>query len=434
MGAAKEVLDKGVDAYNSRNRDAWTNLCAHDATINREPAGVAAWAWHYDRLCEAFPDSRFEVTSSAEEGDRVGYELAFRGTHTGILRTPFLETEATGKSVKVDCGGFIKVVDGKVRSLNVYGLDHLLVGAPRLWSIKRFAVPATLLFLLVLFAVPGLLLIPRPRLAVTSPPPFDLRITSTSATPAIIDRAELDVTSPSESSNIHLLNLRLWISSTDAPSQIQFIASLYSDAKAVNCHSSCEQEKNPVTNSQSTGTVVQDLITRSYSARDWALNRTSSVAYDWRSSATVKVSTDRFAFVENGEALEAILPAVYIDSPLTLRNQSTFDIKYAVADADGYAWTAGLQPQASASIVKWSEIPHAGTDPVTTAYTDPGQVSATNYNAQAQDQSRQFLAGILLGLAGAVAIEFVKGVPNKLLLVGGLGGYLTRALGRRHRV
>lgn len=126
MGTPREVFIKGVTAFNSRDRAAWMTLCTHDVLINRKPAGVAGWLWHYDVLCDAFADCRLEITSSAEEGDSLGYEVAFTGTHTGILRIPVLQSEVTGKSVKVDYAGFIKIVDRKVRSLNIYGLDCAL--------------------------------------------------------------------------------------------------------------------------------------------------------------------------------------------------------------------------------------------------------------------------------------------------------------------
>lgn len=123
MTSPKEVCNKMVQVWNAHDREGWMALCSADVMVHGEPAGLLGWGEHYDVLQDAFGDGRLDVTSSAQEHELVSLEVTLTGTHTGTL-PPW---PATGKSVKLGFGCFLRVVDGKVVSLTAYGIAEGLI-------------------------------------------------------------------------------------------------------------------------------------------------------------------------------------------------------------------------------------------------------------------------------------------------------------------
>ena len=266
-----------------------------------------------------------------------------------------------------------------------------------------------LILLLLAALIIGASLHVRPsRQLVSSPPPYDLQITSN--TTATIDSAQLDVFPPSDRSDHYLLKVTVWIHSPDAPYGTNFVAGVSSNVKAIDCHfPNCYEEPHVQTNPESTGTAEISTITTSYTDKSWTQTSTTSVATDWVAIAKVALRAERFAFAQNGAELEAGLPNVYVNSPLALGDPGTVGISYHVPNATAYDWTGGLQPSnVTGSVVSWSEALHSATSSPGPTYTYAEQVSVVNHNAEGSDQEWTFLIGIALGVAGAALIGAVQ--------------------------
>jgi len=105
MGAASDLVNRNVLAWNERRFDDWAGTFTDDATIVG-PGGVSgtgseikrrSWDfWH-----DAFPDNRVEVVHIAEDGELAVLEAVFDGTHTGPLRADTGEFPPTGRRISV---------------------------------------------------------------------------------------------------------------------------------------------------------------------------------------------------------------------------------------------------------------------------------------------------------------------------------------------
>lgn len=100
MGAFKRLHADGVTAWNPFNPEPSKGLEAH----TKEMEG----------LWRAFPDLKVEATRIFGEGDWLCAEYAFTGTHKGPLTGPTGEIPATGKSLRMEVLGVMKVVNGKI--------------------------------------------------------------------------------------------------------------------------------------------------------------------------------------------------------------------------------------------------------------------------------------------------------------------------------
>lgn len=126
---ASEVVRKMVDAWNSGDRAAFMGTASPDIRQDEgqesERGGESAWAGDWDVLHTAFPDSRLEIKTSVEAGNRLALEATFRGTHTGPgLSFPEVgapDLQPTGKRVNVLCGVFYRVEGDRILSENIYG-------------------------------------------------------------------------------------------------------------------------------------------------------------------------------------------------------------------------------------------------------------------------------------------------------------------------
>lgn len=123
MTSPKEALTRMVEVWNAHDREGWMALCSTEVMNHGQIEGVEGWARHYDGLQRAFPDSRIEVTSSAEEGELVAFEVTLTGTHTGTL-PPW---QATGKRLTLHFALFLTVGNGKITSLSGYGIAEGLI-------------------------------------------------------------------------------------------------------------------------------------------------------------------------------------------------------------------------------------------------------------------------------------------------------------------
>lgn len=125
MASPTEVLAKIVEVWNARDRAAWMTACSPNVMVDREPTDAEGWGRYWDVLHAAFPNNRIDVTWSAEEADLAYFRVTLTGSQTGSLRLPPQKTN--GKNVTCDFGGIVRVVDGKVLSLNACGIVAALM-------------------------------------------------------------------------------------------------------------------------------------------------------------------------------------------------------------------------------------------------------------------------------------------------------------------
>jgi hypothetical protein len=104
MASAKEVVDRGLEAWRARDADAFAACYAEDAVIaapggaelrGHDGAKAFMGMWR-----EAFPDNDITITSEDQCGSVIWQVGTFSGTHTGNLMTPDGQViPPTGRSV-----------------------------------------------------------------------------------------------------------------------------------------------------------------------------------------------------------------------------------------------------------------------------------------------------------------------------------------------
>ncbi len=100
-----EVLDGSLQAWNAHDRDKWIEYAADNIEVvvsgGVRVTGRDGAAQLYDTWHDAFPDNQVEPTLKIVEGPNGMHESHFRGTHTGVMRTPGGEIPATGRRVDI---------------------------------------------------------------------------------------------------------------------------------------------------------------------------------------------------------------------------------------------------------------------------------------------------------------------------------------------
>jgi hypothetical protein len=92
MATAKEVVDRGLEAWRARDLDAFASLYSQDAELIapgdmkvRGPDGARIFMTLWT---EAFPDNDVHIDAEYVAGSVVMQEGTFSGTHSGNLRLP----------------------------------------------------------------------------------------------------------------------------------------------------------------------------------------------------------------------------------------------------------------------------------------------------------------------------------------------------------
>lgn len=114
---AREAFDKGTEAFNAHDIDAFAGTLADDVTY-RAPGGISgagreACAQFFAGWLEGFPDAHVEVHSVYITGDVALEEGTFTGTHDGVLRTPAGDIPPTGRHVTAEFIEVHRFRDGK---------------------------------------------------------------------------------------------------------------------------------------------------------------------------------------------------------------------------------------------------------------------------------------------------------------------------------
>lgn len=123
MASAREVVERGNEAFNKHDVEALIDLYAPDAEFKgpggmvfttREAIGEFTRGWF-----QGFPDCKLRVLSYVVTDDAVVEEGVFEGTHTGVFPTPMGDIPPTGRRVEGGYTDIFRVRDGKIVS------DHL---------------------------------------------------------------------------------------------------------------------------------------------------------------------------------------------------------------------------------------------------------------------------------------------------------------------
>jgi len=122
--SAKDLVQRGIDAFNAHDVAALRALTAEDCTYEatggvtargREECVAATAMWF-----EACSDAHATVKQVIGEGDTVVEAGIFEGTHDGILKTPMGDIPATGRRIKGDYVSVNTVRGDKLASQRLY--------------------------------------------------------------------------------------------------------------------------------------------------------------------------------------------------------------------------------------------------------------------------------------------------------------------------
>lgn len=125
MAGAKEVTDRGLEAWRARDIDAFVAIYAENATITA-PGGMEAHGQEGARQFitmwnEGLPDNEIVITNEVVAGSTVVQEGIFRGTHTGTLVTPDGQSiPATGRSLSAPYADVFEIQGDQVVAERLY--------------------------------------------------------------------------------------------------------------------------------------------------------------------------------------------------------------------------------------------------------------------------------------------------------------------------
>ena len=123
--SAKDVVERGLEAWRARDADAFAAVYTDDAVI-AAPGGMELHGHDGARgfmavWNEAFPDNDISITHRHICDSVVVEEGTFHGTHTGNLLTPDGQTiPATGRSVSAPYVDVFEIEDDRVKSERLY--------------------------------------------------------------------------------------------------------------------------------------------------------------------------------------------------------------------------------------------------------------------------------------------------------------------------
>ena len=126
----REAFEKGTEAFNAHDIDAFTDVLAQDV-VYQAPGGIsgqgrAACAQFFADWFGAFPDAHVTVHALHMAGDVAVEEGKFTGTHHGVLRSPAGDIPPTGRPVTAEYIQVLRFRDGKHVSFNLM-YDRLLL-------------------------------------------------------------------------------------------------------------------------------------------------------------------------------------------------------------------------------------------------------------------------------------------------------------------
>jgi steroid delta-isomerase-like uncharacterized protein len=129
---AKELLERGVDAWNARDREAYLATYAENCVFSSPDTtgkGHETIGAFFDANLAAFPDNRVRLRVLAEDGETLAEEGVFTGTNTGPLPMPDGSSgPATGAALELLYVGIHTVRDGKIVETRMYWDQLAMLG------------------------------------------------------------------------------------------------------------------------------------------------------------------------------------------------------------------------------------------------------------------------------------------------------------------
>ena len=140
MGEARSIVEKHYAGVNDEHDIKVANLVHADDVEGYVPgAGSITGAEAFDQFSEpffeAFPDATMHPVNWIETGDTVVVEGSFRGTHTGVLRSPEGDIPPTQRPLDLKFADVFRVKDGKVTSHHIY-FDRLDFMMQLAWPVQ----------------------------------------------------------------------------------------------------------------------------------------------------------------------------------------------------------------------------------------------------------------------------------------------------------
>jgi steroid delta-isomerase-like uncharacterized protein len=125
MLSIANVAKASVVGYNDKNwdrlRSVLTSDCVYDEVAsNRRTTGIDNTLSLWRGWADAMPDSKATFDHEFVKDNTVVLELTWRGTHSGVLRTPAGEFPPTGKRIQIRACQVIEVSGEKTKNIRHY--------------------------------------------------------------------------------------------------------------------------------------------------------------------------------------------------------------------------------------------------------------------------------------------------------------------------
>lgn len=120
------VIQKRIEATNTRNWDLWESLHTPDATRSapefEEPLqGAAAMRFAIETLSTAFPDYHLELRLAFGEGEWLAVRLHTTGTMTGpLMLSDGTEVPPTGRTIEQDWTALVRFEGDKIAAFDEF--------------------------------------------------------------------------------------------------------------------------------------------------------------------------------------------------------------------------------------------------------------------------------------------------------------------------
>jgi uncharacterized protein (TIGR02246 family) len=126
MGSStiRGVFDRGTEAFNRHDMDAFLSLCTDDVTCTAPGVGrlqgKEAVGAFYKSWLDGFPDARVEVREAHTIEDGIVEEGTFSGTHTGVLRSPNGDLPPTKRHVSERYVQVVRMRGERISSFDLF--------------------------------------------------------------------------------------------------------------------------------------------------------------------------------------------------------------------------------------------------------------------------------------------------------------------------
>ncbi len=112
---AKALVERDLEIYNEGNLSMADelidpNYVEHDAALPEDIVGIDAFKERITNMRTNYPDLNITVEELIVKDDRIVWRWIITGTNTG----PIGDLPPTGKKVRIEGVGILRVVDGKI--------------------------------------------------------------------------------------------------------------------------------------------------------------------------------------------------------------------------------------------------------------------------------------------------------------------------------